>query len=394
MQIQGNEKYIVFGAGKSASGMDQYLSQYYDILGYYDSDNSLWGKTFSGKKVFDKSQVIEFCRKYQDHLYFIVSPVHDHVVAEITEIIETEFKGKIIDKDVLQNDLMNRKHKENEKQMGEYHVDFARQSAQWTQELVSEVRYWVNRVAKEHSTYHEEYLANINNLDVKPAKGCHGEKIFHYLKKDAVLMDIGCGAVSRYGNRLPDGSKVNFIAVDSLAHAYQRINDYYAPGNQKAMMFGMFEFMAVFFQKDFADVILIENALDHCIDPLKSVMECLQILKPGGMLRLYHHRAEALWEGCLGLHKWNIDYNDKKEFIIWNADNYINISRLLGDDVEVKVSVEGSVRRSSQYITAELVKKDTYDYLRYINLAEENVQLGRCINSLMKYMAENCYEYF
>ncbi len=316
MRIQGNEKYIVFGAGKSAFGMDKYFSQYYDILGYYDSNESLWGKTFCDKEIFSKSQVIELCRKYPEHLFFIVSPVHENVVTEITEIIKTEFEGKIIDRDVLQNDLMNRKHKENAQHIGEYHVDFARQSAQWTQELVSEVRYWVNRVAKEHSTYHEEYLANIRNLDVKPAKGYHGEKIFNYLKEGSVLMDIGCGAVSRYGSRLPDGSGVNLIAVDSLAHAYRRINDSYAPENNKTVMFGMFEFMAVFFQKNFADVILIENALDHCVDPLKSVIECMQILKPGGILRLYHHRAEALWEGCLGLHKWNMDYNDNKDFII------------------------------------------------------------------------------
>lgn len=392
MQIQC-KKYIVFGAGKCASGMDRYLSRFYDILGYYDSNESLWGKTFCDKIIFSKSQVMELCRKYQDDLYFIISPIHSDVVSEITEIIKTEFGSKIIDKDVLQNDLMRRKHKENEKHIGEYHVDFANQSAQWTKELASEVKYWVERVAKENGTYHEEYLENMNNLEVRSAKGYHGENIFHYLKDGSILMDIGCGAVSRYGSLLPDGGKVNFIAVDSLAHAYQKVNDFYAPENQKAVTFGMFEFMAVFFQKDFADVILIENAMDHCIDPLKSIIECLQILKIGGMLRLYHHRAEALWEGCLGLHKWNMDYNDNKEFIIWNENNYININRFLGNDVEVKVFVEGGEQRSSQYITVELVKKETYNYLKFINLAEENVQLGKCINSMMKYMAENCYSY-
>lgn len=387
------KKYIVFGAGKCAFGMDQYLSQFYDILGYYDSNDSLWGKTFCNKIIFSKSQVMELCRKYRDDLYFIISPIHSDVVSEITEIIKTEFGSKIIDKDVLQNDLMNRKHKENENHFGEYHVDFANQSAQWTEELMSEVKYWVERVAKENGTYHEEYLANINNLEVRPAKGYHGENIFHYLKDGSTLMDIGCGSASRYGSLLPDGGKVNFIAVDSLAHAYQKINDFYAPGNKKAVNFGMFEFMAVFFQKDFADVILIENALDHCIDPLKSIIECLQILKMGGILRLYHHRAEALWEGCLGLHKWNIDYNDNKEFIIWNENHYININKFFGDDVEVRVYAEGGEQRSSQYLTVELVKKETYDYLNYVNLAEENAQLGKCINSMMAYMAENCYHY-
>lgn len=392
MQIQC-KKYIVFGAGKCASGMDRYLSRFYDILGYYDSNDFLWGKTFRNKIILSKSQVMELCRKYRDDLYFIISPIHSDVVSEITEIIKTEFGSKIIDKDVLQNDLMNRKHQENENHIGEYHVDFASQSAQWTEELASEIKYWVERVAKENGTYHEEYLENMNNLEVRSAKGYHGENIFRYLKDGSTLMDIGCGAVSRYGSLLPNGGKVNFIAVDSLAHAYQKMNDFYAPGNQKAVNFGMFEFMAVFFPKDFADVILIENALDHCIDPLKSIIECLQILKMGGILRLYHHRAEALWEGCLGLHKWNMDYNDNKEFIIWNENNYININKFFGNHVEVKVFAEGGEQRSSQYITVELVKKETYNYLKFINLAEENVQLGKCMNSMMKYMAENCYNY-
>lgn len=116
-----------------------------------------------------------------------------------------------------------------------------------------------------------------------------------YLKDGLTLMDIGCGAVSRYGASLPDGGSVNFIAVDSLAHAYNRINVCYAPGNKKAVTFGMFEFMAVFFQKEYADVILIENALDHCIDPLKSLIECLQVLKTGGLMRV----ISSSGGGCL-----------------------------------------------------------------------------------------------
>lgn len=393
MQIQGNEKYIVFGAGKSASGMDKYLSQYYEILGYYDSDESLWGGVFCNKTIFNKLQVIELCHKYQNNLYFIISPIHSGVIAEITEIIKTEFEGKIINKDALQNDLMHRKHKRKREACQEYHVDFLQQSVQWIKELESEIKYWVDRVAKEHGTYHEEYIANINNQRILPAKGFQGENIFCYLKEGAVLMDIGCGAVSRYGSLLPDGSKVDFVAVDSLAYAYQKINAYYAPENKKTVTFGMFEFMAVFFEKDFADVILIENALDHCIDPLKSLIECLQILKPGGLLRLYHHRAEALWEGCLGLHKWNIDYNDDQEFIIWNEQNYVNVNKFFGEHVEIRIFVEGDERRSSQYITVELIKKETYNYLKFIDLTQENIMLGRCIDSLMANMAETCYNY-
>ena len=108
---------------------------------------------------------------------------------------------------------------------------------------------------------------------------------------------------------------------------------------------------------------------------------------------MYHHRAEAVYEGCLGLHKWNIDYNDDNEFIIWNENNYVNVNKFFGDHIVIKVFVEGSVQRSSQYITVEIVKKETYDYRNYISLSDENEQLGKCISSMMEYMAENCYNY-
>lgn len=68
MQIQGNIKYIVFGAGKSAFGMNKYINQFYDLLGYYDSNRALWGQSFCGKIIFDKAQELELCAKYQDDL--------------------------------------------------------------------------------------------------------------------------------------------------------------------------------------------------------------------------------------------------------------------------------------------------------------------------------------
>lgn len=94
-----------------------------------------------------------------------------------------------------------------------------------------------------------------------------------------------------------------------------------------------------------------------------------------------------------GLHKWNIDYNCDNDLIFWNDDNYININKFLGENVDIKVLAEGDGQRESQYVTAELVKKSSFDYLNYINLEEENAQLGQCISSLMEYMAETCYHY-
>lgn len=72
MMIQGNEKYIVFGVGKSALGMHKYLARFYNILGYYDSDSSLWEQSFFDKTIFNKLQVAELCKKYHDEICFII----------------------------------------------------------------------------------------------------------------------------------------------------------------------------------------------------------------------------------------------------------------------------------------------------------------------------------
>lgn len=39
--------------------------------------------------------------------------------------------------------------------------------------------------------------------------------------------------------------------------------------------FSLFELIATFYKKEGADGIMINNALDHCIDPFKAIVECL-----------------------------------------------------------------------------------------------------------------------
>jgi ubiquinone/menaquinone biosynthesis C-methylase UbiE len=98
------------------------------------------------------------------------------------------------------------------------------------------------------------------------------------------ILDIGCGLISMYGNYVGE-KKINLIAIDPLAHFYNIINERYQGelfSEEKRSSFGMFEFMADFYEENYADYIIINNALDHCIDPFKSIIECLHVLKCGG----------------------------------------------------------------------------------------------------------------
>lgn len=69
--------------------------------------------------------------------------------------------------------------------------------------------------------------------------------------------------------------------------------------------------------------------MDHCIDPFKSILESLFILKPNGILHLKHRRAEGVFENYSSLHQWNIDYTDEMDFIIWNYDMAKIINKLI-----------------------------------------------------------------
>jgi SAM-dependent methyltransferase len=160
----------------------------------------------------------------------------------------------------------------------------------------------------------------------------------------------------------------------------------------KVVRFGLFEFVDSFLDEEYADLIIINNALDHCIDPYRSIIKCFKVLKVGGVLRLCHRRAEAVYEGWMGLHKWNVDYNDSDEFILWNKDNCINISQKLKDFANVRV-VHSDYETDAweTFITVEIEKRDEacIDEFEYEQDAKE---LGFLLDLLMKKYADSYLE--
>jgi len=158
--------------------------------------------------------------------------------------------------------------------------------------------------------------------------------------------------------------------------------------------FGMFEFMSNFFERDYADLIIINNALDHCIDPYRSLIECYQVLKKDGCLHMEHTRAAAVYENWSGLHKWNIDCING-EFVIWNYEHAVNISEVLKDSAEVVVSYdEQEIDRASQIITIDIYKRKEIDLLQFIDKESEERILLMCIDRLMLKQAKDSIEFY
>lgn len=120
---------------------------------------------------------------------------------------------------------------------------------------------------------------------------------------------------------------------------------------------------------------MINNALDHCIDPFRSIVECLYILKKGGYICTLHRRAEAIYEKYTGLHRWNVDYDSKDHLIIWNEDNAIDVTKALEEvsDIVLTHSDEKITPREKQWIKVEIKKKQCFQLEQFLDLKKERV---------------------
>lgn len=306
---------------------------------------------------------------------------------EIQKHIENIFPDDV--SVITQSEIENEYLKQERKNIS-YHwnVNFKNQAAIWIQNFMSEVDFWVQDVAKDTGIHHNGYLLSLSNKEFGGIFETRDELV-RTLGKDSIVMDIGCGLVSKYGTKLPNHEDIQLYAVDPLAPFYNKINEKYAGREYTPTQFGLFEFISNFYERDYFDLILINNALDHCIDPWKSLIECLYVLKEGGNIRLSHRRAEASYEGYKGLHKWNIDYDEHNNLIIWNLDNAINVSEMLKNFCKVSVIYAGDyLPRSSQQITVYITKIKDFTLEQFIDVKDERCNLAFFVEQLMGKIAD------
>lgn len=334
------------------------------------------------KRLYDKNEINWI-------IIGIRNPVY---VKEVDETLHNLFTGDapIISLDEIENEYLRRIHGELQYR---WEIDFQNYAKNWLQNFMSEVKFWAEYVAEDSGIYHQNYLRCLENREFNGIFTTCGE-IMETLKADSVVMDIGCGLVSKYGNVLPDGQEVKLLPVDPLAPFYNRINEQYSQGKYHAVQFGLFEFIADFYERNYCDLVLINNALDHCIDPYKSLIECLYIVKKNGKIRLSHRRAEALYEAYNGLHKWNMDFNEENQFIIWNTENAINVSTELREICDIQVvGSEENCPRAEQWMTAYITKTNDFPLEQFIDLERERYDLAFFVKQLMEKLAEQPADY-
>lgn len=254
---------------------------------------------------------------------------------------------------------------------------------------MSEVDFWVQAVANPNGEFHMDYEDRLNNTEFLKLDGSCSF-LTSKLDNNSVVMDIGCGLISKYGQNLSNSKKIQLLAIDPLAAFYNIINERYSSGRilNRHCHFGMFEFMASIYPENYSSAIIINNALDHCIDPYKSIIECLYVLKKGGTLHLNHRSAEAVFENYHGLHKWNIDYDDNNNFIIWNNENAVNISENLKNIANIKIiHSDDYLTREQQFIIIDITKLNNFNLEDFFDIKKDLHCLTFFIGNLMSWIS-------
>lgn len=388
------EKCIIWGAGSYGKRLSEWVTEElnYEIAAYCDMDIEKIGRKVGKYEIISVEDAADMCCR--DKRLAVIVGVFDFAVCKKIEgMIKNRFPDDIcviIGHDI-QNQVENKKIEEYHRDMVfRWEIDFEEQFGIWIDNIMSEVEYWVNNAADNRERYLDYYLNGRKN------RAFLHKYILPEIKGGEVVMDIGCGLISRFGDRLNDGSAIKLIPVDALAHFYNYIIGRISEGLKQDYFchFGLFEFMGHIFGKDYADYIIISNALDHCIDPWKSLIGCLYVLKQGGRMYLSHRRAEAVYEDWTGLHRWNIDCKDD-DFLIWNKENAVNVTEKLRGYADVHVWYDDAEnKRIDQMLDVEIVKKEELRLEDFFDIQEENRILSWCIGELMKKIASDSRSFF
>jgi len=149
------------------------------------------------------------------------------------------------------------------------------------------------------------------------------DKREHKGMKNSVVLDVGCGLSYCTGN-LRHNQIIDLHYVDPLAPFFNKIVKR-ATVDRPQIEFGMIEFLSAFYPNHDVALIIVQNALDHCVNPLKGIIEALDSLETGGVLYLKHYPNEAIKENYRGFHQFNID-EESGNLILWNRAQRHNLT--------------------------------------------------------------------
>ncbi|MCH1948742.1 hypothetical protein MCJ35_05970 [Enterocloster sp. OA13] len=370
---------VIWGAGTYGKILLEVCRELdgFHITAFYDINADIQQTYINGIEVYTEEKFVRYMKDHPEAIV-IIGVIHTEAVNEIKRGME-EY-GLTENRTMNQRDIA-REYREYIKNKGlpnKYEIDYEGQIAVWVDNLMEEVGFWCNEVAKKQKgSYAGQMRAEQFSCD----------RVMSIVKENDIVIDVGCGLVPQYGMELPGGGGVELLSIDPLAPFYNQINQKYAD-KAPEIRFGLFEFLSKSLKKGYADIILVDNALDHCIDPFMSILQCLCVLKPGGCLSLKHISNNAVYELYQGLHRWNLDC-EQGDFIIWNQENYINVSKRLEGSVRIDVKQDKESLQGWNNIVVNLTPSEKYRLEDFISPSQEGHQMAVIIKHLFEWMADS-----
>lgn len=168
------------------------------------------------------------------------------------------------------------------------------------------------------------------------------------------MLDVGSGPLTTLGTEWP-GRRVEIVAVDPLADAYNRVLDEIGISAPVRAVPGRGEALLEHLGPQRFHLVHAANSLDHTADPVASLQQMVAVTHPGGTLCLLHHVDVGEMERYHGLHQWNLRPEGSHDMRIWSREREALLSELApGAHIDV-VPLDGGLFRV--WVTAPAVER-------------------------------------
>ncbi|MDR0336598.1 MAG: class I SAM-dependent methyltransferase [Planctomycetaceae bacterium] len=207
---------------------------------------------------------------------------------------------------------------------------------------ISEYLFWDHWFASKGSQWHSDYVERLDNNSVCccPHSTILDQLSNNFSLSEILILDVGAGPLTCI-NKNYKNIRLNITAVDVLADLYDEIlkKNGINPPIRTQLCSGE-KLNEMFSEKSF-HWINGRNTLDHMEQPLKCIMSMLDLLKPEGIITLFHKEYEGKQENYSGYHQWDFFVNDG-DFCISrrNNEDFTNVTRLIPPThtIETKMS--------------------------------------------------------